>query len=362
MLDCTPKFSYTQYMLTLSDASYDTKEIMKWGGLIIAGLVVLIVIIRMLLIAKEAIFPTPPPKPTVLFGKLESQVFPQNVTDQTLTYSVNTLSGYLPALVGQAKVFTIQTFTPDLLSLSRAKQAAAGASYTSEPSKISDTLFEWTSSNTTDVTTKLTMDIVNDNFNITSNYLSNTTYISALQGFSDQNNAINDAVKLLTSLNSLPSDIDQTKTQASLFSLKNGSLTSVTNVSDAQAIRVVFHQQDTDTLPIYYENPNSSNINVLVDANNKILEADYIHQIPVADNFSTYPLKTTEQAFAELQQGKAYIAFDDSATKDIAINNVFLAYYIGSQPQKYLMPIIVFAKDSDFFAYVPAVTDEWIGK
>src|ERR1035437_7360473 len=132
MLDCAPKFSYTQYMLTLSDASYDTKEIMKWGGLVIAGLVILIVIIRMLLIAKEAIFPTPPPKPTVLFGKLESQVFPQNVTDQTLTYSVNTLSGYLPVLTDQAKVFTIQTFTAVLLSLSRAKQAAAQAGYRSE--------------------------------------------------------------------------------------------------------------------------------------------------------------------------------------------------------------------------------------
>ena len=349
-------------MLTLSDASYDTKEIMKWGGLIIAGLVILIVIIRMLLIAKEAIFPTPPPKPTVLFGKLDAQVFPQNVTDQSLTYSVNTLSGYLPVLADQAKVFTIQTFTPDLLDLSRAKQAAAGASFTKDPSKISDTLFEWTNPSTTDVTTNLTMDIVTDNFNITSNYLSNTNYISTLQGFTDQNSALNDAQGFLTSINSLPSDIDLTKTQTNLFSLKNGSLTPIIKLLDAQAIRVIFHQKDIETLPIYYENPNSSNINVLVDANNKILEADYIHQTAVTDNFSTYPLKTTEQAFAELQQGKAYIAFDDITSKDIAINNVFLAYYIGSQPQKYLMPIIVFAKDNDFFAYVSAVTDVWINK
>lgn len=361
MLDCTPKFSYTQYMLTLSDASYDTKEIIKWGGLIIAGLVVLIVIIRMLLIAKEAIFPTPPPKPTVLFGKLEPQIFPKNVTNQNLIYSVNTLSGYLPALAGQAKVFTIQTFTPDLLGLSRAKQAAVQAGFTKNPSKLSDTLFEWTNPDTSQITSKLTMNIVNYNFNITSNYTSNTAFTLG-QGLPDQNSAIGSAQNLLTQLNSMPQDLDQTKTETNLLSLKNGALTPVANTSGAQVIRVIFHQSDIDNLPIYYENPNSSNINVLIGSDSKVLEVNYIHQAAVTDNFSTYPLKTVQQAFDDLKQGKGYVAYYDGASKEIPINNVFLAYYIGSQPQKYLMPIIVFAKDNNFYAYVPAVTDGWINK
>ena len=75
-------------MVSLSDASYETKEILKWGGLIIAGLVILIVLLRVFFIVKEAIFPTPPPKPTVSFGKLEPQIFPKNVTEQKLTYSI----------------------------------------------------------------------------------------------------------------------------------------------------------------------------------------------------------------------------------------------------------------------------------
>jgi len=348
-------------MLTLSDASYDTKEILKWGGLVIAGLVILIVLIRMLLIAKEAIFPTPPPKPTVLFGKLEPQVFPKNVTDQSsLTYSVNTLSGELPGLTDQAKVFTIQTYTPDLLGLSRAKQAAVQTGFTNEPSKISDTLFEWTDPDTSQITRKLTMDTVDFNFNITSNYSAITTFTSG-QGLPSQDQAVSDAQNLLTNLNSLPQDIDQTKTQANLLTFTNGSLTPAINFSHAQVIRVVFHQQDIDTIPIYYEDPNSSNINVLVGSNNKILEANYIHQTTTED-FSTYPLKTTQQAFAELQQGKGYIAAYDGTSKNIPLNNVFLAYYIGSKPQQYLMPIFVFTKDTTFEAYVPAVTDEWINK
>jgi len=45
------------------------------GGLFIAGLVVVVVFIQMFLIAKEAIFPTPPPKPTVAFGNLTRNFF-----------------------------------------------------------------------------------------------------------------------------------------------------------------------------------------------------------------------------------------------------------------------------------------------
>lgn len=347
-------------MLTLSNASNDTKEILKWGGLIIAGLVILVVLIRMILIVKEAVFPTPPPKPTVLFGKLEAQVFPKNATDQVLTYSINTLSGDLPRLLDQAKVFTIQTFTPDLLGLSRAKKMAGQAGYTKEPNKLSETLFEWTDPNNPEISRKLTMDTINYNFNITSNYTSNNSFTSG-QGLPNQDSAISDAQDLLTSLNSLPEDIDQTKTQANLLSLKNGLLTAATSVSNAQLIKVVFYQKGLDNIPVYYENPNSSNINVLVGSNDKILEANYIHQA-VTNNFSTYPLKTTQQAFANLKQGKGYIAFYNGTSANIAINNVFLAYYIGSQTQKYLMPIIVFTGDNNFYAYVPAVTDGWINK
>ena len=346
-------------MLTLSDASYDTKEILKWGGLFIAGLVVFIVLIRIVLIVKEAIFPTPPPKPTISFGKLTPQVFPSNITDQKLTYSINTLSGSFPNFSNQAKVFRITAYTPDLLGLSKAGNMAAQAGFTQGPNKISDTLFQWTDPNTADITRNIRINIVNYNFNISSNYLSNRSNIQG--GIPNQNKAINDAQGVLTSLNSLPSDIDQTKTQTTLLSIKNGSLVAATSFSDADAIQVVFHQQDVDNLPIFYEKPDSSNINALVGINDKIVEANYIHQA-VSDEFSTYPLKTAQQAFADLQQGKGYIASYWGSSQNVAINNVLLAYYIGSEPQAYLMPIVVFEGDNGFVAYVPAVTDGWINK
>ena len=130
-------------MFTLSQASYDTKEMLKWGGLFIGGLVVIIVFIQMFLTVKEAIFPTPPPKPTVAFGKLEPQLFPKSVTDKKLTYKVNTLSGSLPVLSDQMKIFKIKTFTPDLLSLQNAKTKVAAAGFIDTPTQILNTSYEW---------------------------------------------------------------------------------------------------------------------------------------------------------------------------------------------------------------------------
>ena len=360
-LHCSVIFFYTQYMLTLSDASYDTKEILKWGGLFIASFVI---ILSLVLFIKQTFFPTPPPKPTVAFGKLTPQLFPENAISKTpAAYTINTVSGALPAFPDQIKIYRMQANIPDLLNLSNAKQMVQKENFTQNPDKTSDTLYTWTDladSDNAGLSSKITVDIVNDNFNLTSDYLNNPMVISG-RGLQPAAQSITAAQTFLTILNSFPSDIDQTKTQTEPLSVANGTLTTTTSLSSAQAIRVKFYQQDVNKLPIYYEKPGTSNIDIVVGPNDKILEADYVHQT-VTDQFATYPLKSTAQAFADLKQGYAYIASYQGTSTDISINNVILAYYIGSQPQDYLMPVFVFEGNDNFIAYVPAVTDEWINK
>jgi hypothetical protein len=344
-------------MLTLSDASYDTKEILKWGGLCIAGLVI---VVSLLLFIKQTFFPTPPPKPTLAFGKLTPQLFPKNVSDKTYTYTINTLSGTLPSFPDQAKVYKMQINTPDLLGLSNAKQIAQGAGFTDGPNKISETSYQWINSNNTTLQTKIDINIVNYNFNVTSDYLNNSAVFSGQQ-LQPPTESVSDAQGILTALNSFPQDIDQTKTQTKLLSIQNGALTTATSLSSAQVARVIFYQQDVNKLPVYYERPDASNIDVLVGPGDKILAANYVHQ-NITDQSATYPLKTTDQAFDALRQGYAYIASYQGSSSNISITDVRLGYYIEGQPQAYLMPIMVFTGSDNFVAYVPAVTDEWIGK
>jgi hypothetical protein len=189
----------------------------------------------------------------------------------------------------------------------------------------------------------------------------NNSAITSGQQLQPPTQSINDAKEILSALNSFPSDIDQTKTQTQLLSINNGSLTQATSLSSAQIIKVLFYQQNVNNLPIYYEQPDSSNINILVGPQDKILEVNYVHQ-NITDQSATYPLKTTDQAFEDLKQGYAYIASYQGNSSNISINDVQLGYYVEGQPQAYLMPVMVFLGNDNFVAYVPAVTDEWINK
>jgi hypothetical protein len=346
-------------MFTLSQASHDTKEILKWGGLFIAGLVIIVVFIQMFLVVKEAIFPTPPPKPTVAFDKLDPQLFPTSVTDKKLTYKINTLTGALPTFPNQMKIFKIKTAAPDLLSLSNAKAKVAAAGFKSAPTQISDVNYKWGNTDSLGLLQEITMNIVNNNFVLTSDFLSGK---SALSGnLPNEKDSITAATYYLSQINTLPADIDTGKTKTSFFTVTNGSFAPVTSLAGAKTVRVDFFQKDINKIPIVYEQPNSSNINFLVGPKEEIIQAQYFYQAP-SDESATYPIKTSTQAYDDLQKGIAYIASYGGSSSTVSIIDAFPAYYTSSQDQKYLMPVIVFEGSNNFTAYVPAVTDEWINK
>ncbi|AVX31514.1 hypothetical protein CTH_1943 [Carboxydocella thermautotrophica] len=84
--------------------------------------------------------------------------------------------------------------------------------------------------------------------------------------------------------------------------------------------------------------------------------------------YRVFPLKSIQQAFEELQAGKASISIEGDASKGI-VREVYLAYYQYGLPaeQKYLQPIYVFegVASSDgiqkpFVAHVPAIPDSYI--
>ena len=362
MLDCTPNFFYTQYMFTLSAASKATKDILKWGGLIVALIVVISLIGRILLSAKNIFFPSPPPKPTVAFGKLTSQNFPANVTDQKFNYSLNTLTGQLPNLPSQAKVYKILPVQPDLLALSKFDSQVTKIGFISGHTALSNNVFEWKNdSNQSNLDKRLRFNLATYGFTILSSYTSNQAVLSA-KNLPSEKDAKAMAQALLENMKTLPEDIDFTKTITNLYSINNGVLNKAASISNAQIIEVNFVQNDLDNIPIFYEKPLSSNIRVLVgggDNGGQIVGANYAYQ-KISNDFSTYPLKTTEQAFNDLKQDKGYLASYTGHSSNVVITNVFLAYYVGNQPQDFVMPIFIFQGNDNFYGYVPATADEWI--
>lgn len=349
-------------MFTLSDASTDVKKILISLSLIVGAIVAIFILFKAILIVKEIIFPSPPPAPTILFGKLQPQVFPKNVTDKTFTYTVNTLSGNLPTFPNQAKIYRTKQPAPDLLAVKKYDEKAQAVKFRSGYTSLSDKIFQWNSTgDPASIDKTLRINIVNGDFTVTSNYLAYKS-ITSPKNVPTPDDATKLAQDFLTNMNVLTDDFDLTKTTTNLYTFSNGSLIPATSLSNTQIIEVNFFQKDIDKLPVFYEKPQSSNIRVLVaggDYGPQVVEVDFNHQA-ISDVFSTYPIKTSAQAFSDLKNNKSYIGSYTGTASGINITDVSLGYYFSNTSQDFIMPVFIFTGDNGFTAYVPAVTDEWI--
>lgn len=359
-LHCISNLFYTQYMTTLQQVTTFTRKFLAIGTMLLLGFLVIYFGVKIGLAIKEKLHPTPPPPPTVTFGKLPDILFPSTTSQPTLNYSLNTITGDLPNFGDRAKVFTMTQVDPNLLALTYAKKSVATVGFSKDPIVVTDTKYAWTNDDPLPKT--LTMNIQTHDFTLTSSYMADPTVLQA-PNVPDQTTAIQVSKTLLTGLGALPDDLDDSKTKVTLFTIANNNLVSATSLSQAQIVRVDFFQKDVDGHAIYYPQPSYTSMHLLIASTQtqdpQIVGGNFTHQEVGPDN-ATYPIKTTEEAYKDLQSGNAYIASFDPNNKQVIIRNIALGYYMSDTPQKYLMPIFVFQGDNNFFAYVNAVNPNWI--
>ncbi len=251
----------------------------------------------------------------------------------------------------------MQIFGPDLLALPRAQDKVRGVGFEDKPTKISENVYQWKDTQTGRI---LTMDILNLNFSMFSNFLSdpNTSFFNQ-----EVDSAIKTAKDFLQGMKVFPDDVDEGKTKVSLYSIKNFSIIPATSLSNSQAVRVNFYQKKINNLFVFYPVPNNTPLNLLVGiikGQPQVVDANFFHQAPTSA-FSTYPLKSAGLAFEDLKNGKAYIASGANGSEKVIIRNISLGYFISEKKQDFLLPIVVFEGEG-FQAYVLAVTDEWVNK
>ena len=357
MLDCISKFSYTQYMFTLTNASHETRAIFKWGLIVIIIIALAFAIFRIGLIIKEILYPTPPPPPTVLFGKLPAPVFAQNDLSKDLTYKIETISGSLPTISSQTKVYTITLPKPDLLALDIAKQKVKAARFENGPFKVSDIVYDWSTNG--DLPKTIRLNIETFNFEVTSNFLQDPDAISG-RNIADEKSATEKASDFLSVMGYSSTDLDFENPLVNFFTINNdGTFVKATSLSNTQIVQVNYFKKNIDDLSVYNEKPTEANVNVVLASGGEIVGASFVNP-EISQEFSTYPLKTIEQALDELKNQKAYTASYFGTDKNVSINDAFLAYYLSKNENNFLYPIIVFTGDDGFYAYVSAVRDEWI--
>jgi len=274
-----------------------------------------------------------------------------------------TIEGIPPNLPDRANVYFMPQPGPNLLAADLAKERARKIGFDQEPTRLSPTLYRFEGK--TDPPTVLELDIIFGNFKLSYPYQTDQELFN-VDHLPPASQAISLAKNFLAAFESLPSDLAEDKAVVDYLRFDGEKLVPVVAFSEAQFLRVNLFRKSLDDLPVLPPNPKQSLVNLLLscspDSRKKIVEVNYTYNQIERQTFSAYPLKSSAQAWQELQAGQGYIAnLGRNESKKIAIRRIYLAYFEPPTPQKFLQPIFVFEGDNDFYAYVAAVDPKATG-
>jgi hypothetical protein len=347
-------------MATLTDISIIARKVIRYGIYFIIFLIVGRIFLNAGSKIYKKVFPAATPAPLVKYGRLPKIPFPENGITAKPAYTLETAEGGLPTnLPNQAKVYFMPKISANLLSLDSAKNTAAALGFDTGPQQISDTIYKFGNSR---YPTSFLINIITGTFSISYDLNSDKSPIDYKPPVSEV--AASDFKSILSGANILPDDLIGSITH-DFLKISNGDLVSAMSLSEANFVKINLFRKDYDNLPSMTGNPNQANVWAIISGANsdaqQIIAAEY-HYHPVDETqFSTYPLKTPQEAFSELQNGGAFIATlgvnEDGA--NLKIRHIYLAYFDPDSSTEYYQPIYVFEGDNGFIAYLPAVTSEY---
>lgn len=342
-------------MATLTEISIAARKTIRYGIYII----ILIVIIRYSLGLGRNIynrlFPPPPEPPSVGFDVLPALPLPQETTEG-LSFELETTTGELPSLTNKLPVYFMPPIVSGLSDLDDAKEKADGLGFDPDGKKVVDNVpnvyvFKKGQEST------LTMDIIKGTFSISYDLSSNPSVIGGNPP--PPSSAISAARGYLSSANSLAPDLSETAVHQ-LIRITQGNYEEAISLSEADLIRVnIFRKDYAETLPAVTPNMPLANIWFLLSSGREIIAAEYKYYPVNEERFETYPIISAQEAWEKLTGGQAHVANLGVNENEITIRRVYLAYYDAGQYTQFYQPVVVFEGDNNFFAYVPAVTDEY---
>jgi hypothetical protein len=245
------------------------------------------------------------------------------------------------------------------LALDQDTVTAGDLGFNSKPSEVKYGVYEFKNDS---LNQTLTMNVLDGSFNLKYPYESDQLLLNP-EKMPTKEEAITIAKGYLSGANKYPTDLSEGEKKVSYWKISFDGLKSVSSLSEANIIRVDFFRTNiADNLKIVSGDVNSASVSVLVTGSQlegkKIVEVNYKYTQIDREIFSTYPIKTPEQAWTDLNAGNYWPA-SDVETKDVTIRQMYLAYFEPISLTNYLQPIYVFEGDGNFVGYVSAVTEKY---
>lgn len=347
-------------MATLTEVSYYTRRMIKWGAIVFFILLISPAVLSGIKKVYLTIRPPAPIAPTVKYGKLPALDFPTPDPSYKPQYTLQTIDGKLPILPTVGKAYLVQINESRLLALDHFKPKAAVLGFTTNPVEtVAGQTYEFTHPT---LPAKLTINIISSQMTYRYDWTLDQSLYSA-NSVPTNDQALIEAKAFLTNLDLLSPDLASGNAQYIYYKATPPTLTPVSSLSEANFVRVNIFRANLDNLPFVAAatNGDAAPVSVLfsgsTDQARRVIEFDYQYSQILDDNFATYPLKSVDEAWTELQQGKGSIS--TSAGNNVIVRQVYLAYFESDSPQQFLQPVFVFTGDNNFMAYVSAITADY---
>lgn len=347
--------------MSLTETAYYTRRTINWTILGVVGYVILRFFWGIAVIVWFSVFPPLAPPPNHAFGTLPAIKFPVVASQSAqLNFQLETIDGTIPEASGSAAVYLMPKSAPNLLGLDKTQEFAAQFQFDPTPIQENKNIYRF--NDATNPLRRLRYDIVSRNF-ILRYAFERDASVFLEKNFSSAEALKLEAYSLLESNNLLHDDIDDSRAVVSYLRLMGDQLIPTTSLSQSDAVRIDFFRKPTGGAPIMTPSVDEAPISIIFSGTSnqekRLLQFAYSYWPVEYLTSATYAIKTSAQAWGELQEGRGFIAKYPKNTTNAVVRNAYLAYYDSFDPQTYLQPIFVFEGDNGFTAYVPAVTAEW---
>jgi len=360
-------------MATLTEASVTARKAIKWGGI---GFVVITILWYLGVAAVnyyKLLNPPPLPPASVVFDKLQGVSFPDSKSRPKILLELPT--GRVPVFPDRMRVYWAPTKRSGFADAGRAVETAAAIGFLFKPLQPTETNYIW--NNQDQLNSKLDMNIISGHFKLSRQWQNNPT-LAVMGNFASDKAVVTETENYLKRVSLLNEDAIGVE---KVTYLKNdvGKLVNALSLSDADFVQIDLFRKNIDEIdpasktkevvasyPFYRTDPTKGLIRVVISGSKvqseKIISMDYEYTDIDYAKSGTYPIKTGEEAWAELSSGGGYVSIGGPRTGEVKVRRIFLGYYDSNQNQKFAMPIYIFLGDQGFTAYVSAVKDEWIEK
>jgi hypothetical protein len=356
-------------MTTLTETSVTARKVIKWGAIGFVGITILWYLGTALVNYYKATHPVVS-NPTEDFGVLPKISFPDSSSRPKLSLELPT--GAIPTFVDRMYVYSEPVKKSSFGNADEAIETAAALGFLFTPTQQTASDYVW--ANQDQLISKLEMNIVNGHFTLTRQWQNNPT-LAATASFTSDKTIITDTENYLTKVGLSNSDIVGVE-KVTYLKDAGGTLAEALSLSDADFVQVDLFRKNIDevdptsktkeikaTYPFYSLDPNKGIVRAVVTGsktvNNNIINLDYTYNKIDYTTNGTYPIKTGEEAWTELQNGGGYVFPGTSGAAEMKIRRIFLGYFDAESTTGYAMPIYIFLGDQGFTAYVSAVTDTW---